>query len=238
MKNHQPISTTIDEIMVGKVAPFGPSGEPSAINKLPVSGPVKLEKLGFSGDNQADKRFHGGVHKAVHHFPAEHYDSLKALFPDFPSTIGGFGENISTRGIVEKDLCLGDIFSVGSVLIQVSQGRQPCWKLNVRFHNPKMAKLIQENGWTGWYYRVLTEGEIMVGDQLTLIERPHPDANLARIQHYQHRETMNLEAIEKLLKLEPLPPRLRSTFENRLKTKLKESDSARIETPTHSKGLD
>lgn len=225
------LSTTIDHLLVGRAEPFGPNGEPSAIRKNIVSTPLLTTRLGLAGDEQADKRVHGGEEKAIHHFPAEHYDNLKTLLPDLSTGIGSFGENLSSLGITEKDVCIGDVFSLGSSVLQLSQGRQPCWKLNVRFQHKQMAKTIQEHGWTGWYYRVLTEGEISSGSELTLIERPYPEANLERIQHFLHREPMNLDGMKALLAIPVLPTSWRKTFEKRVSSGLKESNASRLETP-------
>lgn len=225
------LSCVVDQLRLGQMEPFGPNGESSAINKQLIAGEIYITKLGLKGDQQADKRFHGGLSKAVHHFPAEHYSSLKALLPDITAAVGGFGENISTLGMTEKDVCLGDVFRLGTTVLQLSQGRQPCWKLNVRFDYPDMANLIQQQGWTGWYYSVVEEGHVVAGDRLVLLERPYPQASLAELQHYLYCDPLNRTALEQLLLLPVLPERWRQTFMRRLETGNKESDVARICTP-------
>ena len=161
------LSVTIAEVLVGRAEPFGPSSFSSAIRKRPVTESINLASVGFAGDEQADRRYHGGPDKAVHHYPFEHYAMWCRERPvlALQLRVGAFGENLSTRGMSEENVCVGDIFRAGSALLQVSQARQPCWKLNVRFGLNDMARLVQASGRTGWYYRVLEEGRVGRGDR-------------------------------------------------------------------------
>lgn len=135
-------------------------------------------------DEQADLRHHGGDDKALHHYPAEHYAAWCAELPQRADqfAIGGFGENLSTTNLSEAQVCVGDVFRVGSALLQVSQGRTPCRKLNLYFEDDDMIARVQSTGRTGWYYRVLEAGEIDVGDTLSLQERPCAEWSVARLQ--------------------------------------------------------
>ena len=149
-------------LSVGKIGPIGPDAIESGINKGPIEGAVMLSKTGFTGDEQADKKHHGGVEKAVHHYDFDHYafwqnELGKKPVLDRPNA---FGENLSTTGLSEKDIAVGDVFRLGHAVIEVSQGRQPCYKLNIRFSRPDMALRVQNSGRTGWYYRVLQEGTV------------------------------------------------------------------------------
>jgi len=157
--------------------------EPSAIRKTRAEGPVRVTRTGLSGDRQADRSVHGGPEMALHHYPSEHYAHWRAEFPVHHGKYrpGGFGENICSEGFAEEDLCIGDVFSVGAVRLQISQGRQPCWKLNMHTENPEQAATFRKSGKTGWYYRVLEEGDIQAGDALVLTERPCPDWNLREV---------------------------------------------------------
>ncbi len=238
MNNPPPIDIAITHVLTGKVSPLGHGEELSAIKKIPASGPLCLTKTGFAGDEQADRRYHGGPEKAVHHFPAEHYLKLAERFPGMAFSIGNFGENISSSGITEAGIYLGDVFSLGSAVIQLSQGRQPCWKLNVRFNAANMARLIQETGWTGWYYRVLEEGIVSPGDRLRLLERPYPQADLAHIQRVMYLTPLDFAELGKLAELPPLPPSWRKTFLARLETGSVEDSSSRLETPAAPAGND
>ncbi|WP_085909658.1 MOSC domain-containing protein [Kiloniella majae] len=225
----------LENILTGKSVPFGPKGQPSAIAKKSVSGVLKVTKLGFVDDEQADPRHHGGPEKALHHYTRDHYQTWLSEYPDINPDVlkvGGFGENISTSGLQEKDVCIGDVFRFGSATVQVAQGRQPCWKLNVRFSFSKMAALVQKTGRTGWYYRVLEEGSVEQGDALSLIEQPNPDWNLARIQNVLYVDTLNRENLQALASLKELAENWQALVQKRLSRLEVEDWRPRLETPT------
>jgi len=158
-------------------------GRRSAIRKVPLAPPWRIAAEGLIGDRQADRRHNGGVEKALHHYPREHYDAWRneerALASEFVAP--AFGENISTLGLTEDSICVGDVFALGGARLQVSQGRQPCLTLNFRFGRRDMARRTQESGRCGWYYRVLETGVAQPGDSLRLIERMRADWPLARL---------------------------------------------------------
>lgn len=221
-------------LLVGRRAPFGPNGEPSAIDKRRLTGPVALGALGLEGDEQGDLRHHGGADKALHHYPAEHYPAWRRELPDVPAgrwKPGAFGENLSTTGLTEGDVCVGDVFRVGSALIQVSQARQPCWKLNVRFGRSDMSRLVQERARTGWYYRVLQTGEVAPGDALCLAERPYPDWTLARLLRQLYVHPLDRAPLAAIARLDILPPSWRLLAQRRIETGRVEDWSARLDTP-------
>lgn len=170
-------------VHVGRIAPLGADGIPSGIDKRPVEGRLRLTRVGLQGDQQADHRHHGGLDKALHHYPAEHYADWRRAVPARATRFlpGAFGENLVTQGLREADVCVGDVFSLGDARIQVSQGRQPCHKLNLRFDWPDMVAQVLASGRAGWYYRVLQEGGIAQGDLLRRLERPHPEWPLVRV---------------------------------------------------------
>ena len=186
--NRMPTSNTpsfqLLSLRVGKIQPFGASRQSSAIAKRPVDKPLTVDGLGLAGDQHADSVHHGGIDKAP---------QQAALF-----VIGGFGENLSTRGLTEDNVCLGDIFQVGSATLQVSQGRNPCWKLNHRFGVPDMVRRVQDNGRTGWYYRVLSAGSIAPEDALKLIERPLPAWPMTRLFSLLHAAQPDRHALNEL----------------------------------------
>lgn len=169
-------------LLTGKARPFG-RGEASAIAKAPVEGRLQVRFLGLEGDEQADLRVHGGPDKALHHYPADHYAYWggQAADPSLLSTPGAFGENISTWGVIEDDVCIGDRLKLGSALIEVSQGRQPCWKQGHRLDWPTLPGLMVSERRSGWYYRVIEEGEAETGDMLSLVERPLPQWTVKRV---------------------------------------------------------
>lgn len=159
-------------LFAGKAVARWPGKAPSAIGKSKCSAPSRLTRTGLAADEQADLKAHGGFEKALYHYPADHYSAWKAeLGENARFQPGGFGENISTLGMSEADVCIGDIFSLGTARIQISQGRQPCWKLTAHTGEDRLAYLVRKTLRTGWYYRVLEEGDVTPGDALHLIER-------------------------------------------------------------------
>ena len=173
----------IRAVLLGKVRPFRGDDEPSAIGKLPVTDLVAVGPMGLAGDEQADRTVHGGVDKAIHHYPSDHYDWWRGHLGDAPllDAPGAFGENISTAGLDETNVFLGDRFRLGSALVEVTQARQPCWKLDHRFGTKGVMAQVVKTRRTGWYYRVLEPGLVRAGDALGLVERPHPEGPLASL---------------------------------------------------------
>ncbi len=172
---------TIRSINIGKTLPFR-DGEASAIGKRPCAGPVAVTPLGLAGDEQADRVHHGGVDMAIHHYPHDHYVYWQGFVGDHPLLAGegAFGENISTSGLTEAEACIGDRLRLGTALVEISQARQPCWKLGHRFSDPRVTAEVVKTGHCGWYYRVIEQGAAAAGDTLELIARPHPDWSVAR----------------------------------------------------------
>lgn len=173
----------IVSVSLGRIAPFRGADEPSAIDKHPVTGPVAVTYLGLAGDEQADPVHHGGPDKALHHYPREHYAHWRAFLGDHSLLLGeaAMGENLATLGLEEEAVCLGDRFRLGSALVEISQGRQPCWKLGHRFGDPRVTAEVVRTGKSGWYYRVIEAGTVAAGDQLSLLDRPLPDWSVARV---------------------------------------------------------
>lgn len=167
----------------GKVAAFRGENEPSAINKRPVEGPIRVHRLGLEGDAQADLAVHGGPDKALHHYPYDHYPWWREMIGDHPllGEPGAFGENISTTGLTEDDVCIGDRWRMGSSLVEVSQGRQPCWKLDHRFGGARVNAACVKSRRAGWYYRVIEEGSVAAGDFMELVDRPFADWSVRRV---------------------------------------------------------
>lgn len=223
-------SITVDAVLAGKVVDYTRPGSRSAIDKQPLRGRVMIGLEGLLDDEQGDRRVHGGPDKAVHHYPHDHYAAWQAELGGHPllAVPGAFGENFSGSGLVEADVCLGDRFAIGSVVLEVSQLRQPCWKLSDRFGVPDMARRVQATGRTGWYYRVLQAGGIEAGQALTLVERAYPQWSLTRIADVLYRRGVDAELIRELLEL-PLVPSWRTLFERRLEQGLIESWSKRLE---------
>lgn len=223
-------SFALEGLMTGKVAPLGPREVPSGIVKTSVRSTIRLTRNGFAGDEQGDMVRHGGPEKAVHHYPFDHYATWAEDIGahELLRWPGAFGENLSTRGLTEGDIAIGDVFELGTATIEVSQGRQPCWKLNQRFGRNDMAKSVQFTGRTGWYYRVLAEGEVGPADRLKLIDRQSPDWTIARIWHLFYMDTLNLCELEALVELTSLAENWRVHAARRLQTQEVEDWTMRL----------
>lgn len=210
-------SLQLDALLTGRAQPFTRPGSRSGIAKAPRQEALAVTTLGLAGDEQGDLRVHGGVEKAIHHYPREHYAAWLAELGEHPLLMqpGAFGENFSTTGWTEDDVCLGDLIRAGSALLQVSQGRMPCWKLSDRFGVANLALRVQQSGRTGWYYRVLQEGVVGVGDRLQVVERTHVDWPLSRLSAVLFDKRVEPELLRECLAL-PLVPSWRRTLERRL----------------------
>jgi MOSC domain-containing protein YiiM len=169
-------------LLAGKAELFA-RGEASAIAKSPLEGRVRVSFLGLEGDEQADLSVHGGPDKALHHYPLDHYQRWATSAVDHPllNAPGAFGENVSTYGLLENEACIGDRFRLGSALVEISQGRQPCWKQAQRMEWTTLPAMMVRERRSGWYYRVLEEGAAEAGDVLTLVDRPLRDWSVARV---------------------------------------------------------
>lgn len=172
---------TLVSIQIARPQTYGDGADSwtSSIFKRPVEGPLAVSLLGIDGDQPADTKHHGGVDKAILGYSADHRSFWKQeLGTDVLG--GGFGENLTIEGIDETAICIGDRWLVGNVVLEVSQPRQPCWKLGRRWNRKDLPKLVVQNGRSGWYFRVLRAGTISAGQLVTLTDRPHPDWSIVR----------------------------------------------------------
>ncbi|NJK48419.1 MOSC domain-containing protein [Candidatus Gracilibacteria bacterium] len=181
--------------------------------KEPVTGAIYLGKNNLTGDGQADLILHGGTEKAVLAYAVKHYPQWRQELnlPDFP--YGAFGENFTVSMQTEEDVCIGDIFAVGEARIQVSQPREPCWKLARRWRRKDLPKRVITSGRSGWYFRVLSEGLVESGLPLLLLERPLPQWSIARVNQAFYRGS---EDVSKLASCPLLSPSWRQYFSRQL----------------------
>ncbi len=177
------IAASVVSVKFVQIAALGPEGVPSGFIKRPVTGAVMVEKLGLVGDQQADLRVHGGADKAVYCYPIEHYARWREMLQGKEHLLvpGGFGENLTTQGLDEGRVCIGDVFQVGRARVQVTQPRQPCFKLALRFEDSQMIKAMVRYGLSGWYLRVLESGAIEAGASIELLDRPNPTWSISRL---------------------------------------------------------
>ncbi len=201
---------TVLQLAVGKPQTLGSEDAIDPMDRLwttgffkqPVAGPVALRRLGFDGDGQADLVHHGGPNKAVLCYAEAHYPVWREEFQANPAPgqgidlqnfgWGGFGENLTMRGLCEETVCLGDVYQVGTARVEVSQPRRPCWKLGRRWRMKELTALTVSTGRTGWYVRVLQEGEVAAGQEMTLLERPWEGWPVARLHRLYYHDRHNL----------------------------------------------
>ena len=188
-------------VHVGRVAPLGPDAVPSGFYKQPAAGRVAAGPLGLAGDEQADKAVHGGPDKAVYAYPSEGYAAWIEDFPARRRTLvpGGMGENLATAGVSEDDVRIGDVLRIGTATLQVTQPRQPCFKLGLYHREPKMVRRMTETGRCGWYLRVLEPGELAAGDRIELVERQEKGWSVRRFAALIALKTIDAEALAEIV---------------------------------------
>lgn len=173
---------SIHSVQTGRIAPLGSAAVPSAYVKQRADGPVAISALGLSGDEQADKRVHGGVDKAVYCYPLAGYPLWAAAFPRLGDRFvpASMGENLTLNWFDEAGTYIGDTIRVGGVVLQVTQPRQPCAKLAAYFGEPALVRAMLTSARCGWYARVLEPGAVAAGDPVELVERNNPEWSVRR----------------------------------------------------------
>jgi MOSC domain-containing protein YiiM len=188
----------------------------TSIFKEPVVGRVQLRSLHLEGDSQADLNGHGGVNRAVYVYTVENYQFWKNELRRDDFSFGQFGENFTVEGMLEDQIHVGDIFRVGSALVQVTQPRVPCFKLGIRMNMTKFPKLFLVSGRIGFYFRVLEEGEVGAGDAIELVRTDPNRMTVREINHLLYFDGKNLIDAKRALAIEALSPGWRESFEERL----------------------
>jgi len=226
-----PASASLVSLNVGLPAPLAYRDKhvQSGFRKSPVGGALWLANTGLAGDGQADLKNHGGPEKAVCVYPLEHHPYWEERL-DRRLGSAAFGENFSTEGFTESVVCIGDVYGVGTAVVQVSQPRQPCFKLAARHGVKELALWVQETGLTGFYFRVLEEGEVAAGDEIALLERTASEASVAEANRVMHLDKHDVAGIERLLAVPELSANWRRTFEKRLSGRT-EDIAPRLEGP-------
>jgi MOSC domain-containing protein YiiM len=196
MRNDEPVST--------------------AIFKKAVATPIMLRTLNLDGDRQADLSVHGGPTKAVYLYPSEHYDYWRQEYPDMDLPYGMFGENFTTSGFLESEVCIGDEFRVGSARVRVTEPRMPCYKLGIRFGRTDIIKKFLVSQRTGFYFAVLQEGEVNVGDEFQLSAKSKSDVRVSDITRLYVGDKQNVELLRRAIAAEALPEGWRTYFQDRL----------------------
>lgn len=188
----------------------------TGIFKDPVEGNVMVRKLNLDGDRQADLSVHGGVDKAVYAYPAEHYDYWQHELPGMGLPWGMFGENLTTMGLLEEDVNIGDRFRIGSSVLMATQPRMPCYKLAVKFERNDIVRKFLKSGRPGLYFSVVEEGIVSAGDKIELISRNENDVTISDIASLYVTEKDNLDLLRRAVESEALPESWRVHFQSQI----------------------
>ena len=187
----------------------------TGIYKRAVSGRLWLGRLGLAGDGQADMEAHGGPHRALYVYPHEHYAVWANELERDDFDPGEFGENLTTIGLLEDDVCIGDIYGIGEAAIQVSQPRVPCYKLANKLGIPGFAKTFLRQNKSGFYARTVQEGSLGAGDEIQLLERDAARVTVAEVNAALHIKK-DPDVARRAAELEALSPEWRRSFKKLL----------------------
>ena len=187
----------------------------TGIFKEPVEGRTTLHRLNLDGDRQVDLSVHGGPDKAVYAYPAEHYAYWRQELPGVELPWGTFGENLSTEGLLEDSVNIGDRFRIGTAEVQVTQPRIPCYKLSSKFRRDDMIKRFTASRRTGFYLRVLQEGEVAPGDPFELTSQDGSNVTVAYINRLRMNEDVSPDILQRVIELEALSRSWRKYFQQR-----------------------
>jgi MOSC domain-containing protein YiiM len=188
----------------------------TGIFKEPVNSPVMMRTLNLEGDRQADLTVHGGVTKAVYAYPSEHYLYWRTELPGVDLPWGMFGENLTTEGLLEENVYIGDRFRVGETEVMVTEPRMPCYKLGIKFGRADIIKRFLASRRTGFYFAVVREGMVGTGDAIKLIGQEQQDISVADITRLYAFEKDDLKSLRRAIEVEALPESWKGYFQHQL----------------------
>jgi MOSC domain-containing protein YiiM len=195
----------------------------TGIFKEPIEGRVKLGTLNLDGDKQADLTVHGGPDKAVYAYPIEHYEFWRKVYPNMEMPNGMFGENFTTKGLMEIDINVGDIFEIGSSKVIATQPRMPCYKLGVKFGRMDVLKKFLASGRSGIYFKVLEEGEVGAGDPIIQIKKDNNRVGISDIVRLYASDREDIKTMRRAVKVEALPEGWKDYFYEQIRRVEKKS---------------
>ena len=184
----------------------------SGIFKQPIKGSIKVNRLGLEGDYQANKKLHGGIQKAICIYPAEHYDLWREELGRPDLSFGDFGENLTTFGLMEDDVCLGDRFRIGSAEMVVTQPREPCVTLNARLDIVDLSIRFRKSGRSGFYFSVAKEGILNNGDAIEYVFKDENRVSVSEFNQVINREPGVEDIMRRASKVGVLPQKLKDKF--------------------------
>ena len=215
-------------VQIGKVETSGDENSNDFLTKQyttasiknPVIGKVEVTKLSITGDSVADTVHHGGVYKAVFANSINNYNHWKEFLNKDELPYGALGENLTFDTIDESNVCIGDIHKIGTVTMQVSQPRQPCWKISRRWEHNDLSKEIYESGKTGWYYRVLQQGSFQSNDTVELVSQLESKITILKANETLREVSSNMKTANKLLEIDCLAPAWLKSLKKKLEKKI------------------
>ncbi len=201
-------------VQVGSLQEMLRSGKKirTGIFKQKTEGPIKVTRLGLEGDDQGNKKLHGGIYKAICVYPSEHYDHWKEELGNPGLSFGDFGENLTTAGLMEGDIYLGDRLRIGSAELVVTQPREPCITLNARLSTKDISARIRKSGQSGFYFSVVEEGIIKNGDSIEYVNRDENRVTVSDFNQIINGESEIADIIFRASKIDALPPKLKDQF--------------------------
>jgi len=188
----------------------------TSIFKAPVDRRLRVTTLNLEGDEQSDLTVHGGVEKAVYAYPSEHYEYWRKELPQMDLPWAVFGENLTTEGLLEADVRIGDRFRIGSAEFVVTQPRRPCYKLGIRFGRPDIVKRFLQSGRSGFYFAVTAEGEVGAGDSIERIARADEGLTVTDVVNLYTVDAENQELLRRATESAILPESWKDYFRKRL----------------------
>ncbi|WP_222983635.1 MOSC domain-containing protein [Flagellimonas meishanensis] len=177
----------------------------TGIYKYPVDTAIHLKLEAVAHDTIADRRVHGGIFKACYLFASEHYPYWKEKYPNLDWNWGMFGENLTITGLDESQIRIGNIYKLGDALVQITQPREPCYKLGIRFGDQKILREFIDHGFPGTYVKVLKEGEVSAGDSMELVEESENPLTIQRFYRLLFDKKKDPEVLKLAIKNESIP---------------------------------
>ncbi|WP_410512674.1 MOSC domain-containing protein [Paenibacillus sp. BR2-3] len=203
----------IISLNIGRPITVDYRGKPveTGIYKTPAEGPLQLSVNGLYGDGQADLVNHGGPDKAICVYPFEHYSHWEEQLGK-RLEYAAFGENMTTTGLMETEVCIGDVYEIGTALLQVSQPRYPCFKLSQKHGPADLPAKVLATGYSGFYFRVLREGEIAAGNAIVKKQSGNAEASVSRVLHFMEVGRKDTAGLADLIELNSLAEGIRTKF--------------------------
>ena len=203
-------------VSLRKEVPYMSKIVATGIFKEPVSDRVMLQTLNLDGDQQVDLKGHGGIYKAACVYSIENYEHWERELGRSDFSFPQFGENFTVEGMPEDQVHVGDVFRVGSALVEVTQPRVPCFRLGIKMENPKFPKMFLQSCRVGFYLRVLEEGEVGAGDIIELVKKDPEEMSVRAVCHLYYFDRKNLDDCKRAIRIQALSPGCREGFEERL----------------------